>query len=98
MTKMSFFRIVWLKWQIEIKFGSYFEPMVSQTLLVGLNEITAILLSILNYTLISKLLCLGTCTARLQLLLLTAKPCMCVWGGRRERVFMHTWYTAYESE
>ena len=47
--------------------------MVPETLLVGLNEISAVLFSILNYTLIPQLLGLGTSTAWLQLLLLTAR-------------------------
>ena len=47
--------------------------MIPEALLVGLNEISAVLLSILNYTLISQLLGLRTSTAWLQLLLFTAR-------------------------
>ena len=53
--------------------------MVPETLLVGLDEVSAVLLPVLNYALISQLLGLRTCTAWLQLLLLTERVC------RRER-------------
>ena len=58
--------------------------MVPETLLVGLDEVSAVLLPVLNYALISQLLGLRTCTARLQLLLLTERVCM------REREIVHT--------
>ena len=47
--------------------------MIPEALLVGLNEISAVLLPILNYTLIPQLLCLRTSTAWLQLFLFTAR-------------------------
>ena len=89
-----------LKWQIWV--WSYFEAVVSQTLLVSLDEVSAVLLSILNYALVPQLLSLWACTTWLQLLFLTARvererererECLYTYGW----AFMCMWCVAYDS-
>ena len=50
-----------------------FEPMLSHTLFVRLNQVCAVLLSLLHDASVTNLLCLRASTTWLQLLILTTK-------------------------